>query len=133
MFFFLATRLGASVVMMKLALLACEAVTVLMIVLQQPPWAAGHPHRRLCLASLPLWEIANNGHIDALMVSLLMLGLWLAVTHVRAARGSRRHARRACSFLRRARAPGDLAALELETAAGCRRRRGAVLPALSVD
>jgi alpha-1,6-mannosyltransferase len=30
---------------------------------------------------LPLWEIANNGHIDALMVSFLMLGLWLAATH----------------------------------------------------
>lgn len=82
MFFFLATRLGAGVVMMKLALLACEAVTVLMILLLlrrlgRPPTAivayAWHP--------LPLWEIANNGHIDALMVAFLMLGLWFAVTH----------------------------------------------------
>ena len=29
---------------------------------------------------LPLWEIANSGHIDALMVALMMLGLWLALT-----------------------------------------------------
>jgi hypothetical protein len=27
---------------------------------------------------LPLWEIANSGHVDALMVALLMAGLWLA-------------------------------------------------------
>ena len=29
---------------------------------------------------LPLWEIANNGHVDALMVALMMLGIWLAVS-----------------------------------------------------
>ncbi|MEZ5788887.1 MAG: glycosyltransferase 87 family protein [Xanthobacteraceae bacterium] len=82
MFFFLATRLGASVVMMKLALLACEAVTVLMIVLLLR--RLGRPATHIVAYAwhpLPLWEIANNGHIDALMVSLLMLGLWLAVTH----------------------------------------------------
>jgi hypothetical protein len=27
-----------------------------------------------------LWEIANSGHIDALMVAFMMLGIWLAVT-----------------------------------------------------
>jgi len=36
---------------------------------------------------LPLWEIANSGHVDALMVALLMLGLWIALTG-RALRGS---------------------------------------------
>jgi alpha-1,6-mannosyltransferase len=82
MFFFLATRLGANVVMMKLALLACEAVTVLMIVLLLR--RLGRPATRIVAYAwhpLPLWEIANSGHIDALMVSFLMLGLWLAVTH----------------------------------------------------
>lgn len=82
MFFFLATRLGASVVMMKLALLACEAVTVLMIVLLLR--RLGRPVSHVVAYAwhpLPLWEIADNGHIDGLMVSFLMLGLWLAVTH----------------------------------------------------
>src|SRR4029079_8578162 len=36
---------------------------------------------------LPLWEIANNGHIDALMVALMLLGLWIALTG-QALRGS---------------------------------------------
>jgi alpha-1,6-mannosyltransferase len=82
MFFFLATRLGASVTMMKLALIVCEAVTVLMIVLLLR--RIGRRATRIVAYAwlpLPLWEIANNGHIDALMVSFLMLGLWLAATH----------------------------------------------------
>jgi alpha-1,6-mannosyltransferase len=29
---------------------------------------------------LPLWEIANSGHVDALMVALMVLGLWIALT-----------------------------------------------------
>ena len=29
---------------------------------------------------LPLWEIANSGHVDALMVALMLLGLWIALT-----------------------------------------------------
>src|SRR5215471_1200054 len=28
---------------------------------------------------LPIWEIANGGHVDALMVALMLLGIWLAV------------------------------------------------------
>ena len=82
MFFFLATRLGANIVMMKLALLVCEAVTVLMIVLLLR--RLGRPSTHIVAYAwhpLPLWEIANNGHIDALMVSFLMVGLWLAATH----------------------------------------------------
>ncbi len=82
MFFFLVTRLSASVVMMRLALLACEAVTVVMIILLLRK--LGRPATDIVAYAwhpLPLWEIANNGHVDALMVSLLMLGLWLAVTH----------------------------------------------------
>ena len=26
-----------------------------------------------------MWEIANSGHVDALMVALMLVGLWLAV------------------------------------------------------
>src|SRR5258708_27857668 len=67
--------------MMRLALLGCEAVTVVLIMLllrrMNPPvtrliaylW---HP--------LPLWEIANSGHVDALMVALMLLGLWISLT-----------------------------------------------------
>ncbi len=28
---------------------------------------------------LAIWEIAQGGHVDALMVALLMLGVWLLV------------------------------------------------------
>ena len=79
-FFLLVTRLGANTLVMRLALLACETVTVLVVLrllkrLRLPPtrivaylW---HP--------LPVWEIANNGHIDGLMVCLMVLGIWLAI------------------------------------------------------
>jgi alpha-1,6-mannosyltransferase len=36
---------------------------------------------------LPIWEIANSGHVDALMVALMLLGLWLALRG-RALRGA---------------------------------------------
>jgi alpha-1,6-mannosyltransferase len=81
MFFFLATRLGENVTAMKLALLACEAVTVAAIGLLL--LRLGRPLTRLVAYlwhPLPLWQIANSGHVDALMVALMMLGLWLALS-----------------------------------------------------
>lgn len=80
-FFFLVTRLGESVTVMKLALLACEAgmVGILILLLQR----IGRPVTRIVAYAwhpLPMWEIANNGHIDGLMVTLMMLGIWLALT-----------------------------------------------------
>ena len=80
-FFLLVTRIGESVTVMRLALLGCEAASVSLIVLflrrmQKPVTRVvayfWHP--------LPLWEIANNGHVDALAVALMLLGLWLALT-----------------------------------------------------
>ena len=80
-FFLLVTRIGENVTVMRLALLGCEAVSVILIVLllrrmQRPVTQVvayfWHP--------LPLWEIANNGHVDALAVALLLLGLWAALT-----------------------------------------------------
>ncbi|MFZ3239949.1 MAG: glycosyltransferase 87 family protein [Pseudolabrys sp.] len=80
-FFLIVTRIGESVNVMRLALLGCEAVSVTLIVLflrrmERPTsrvvayfW---HP--------LPIWEIANNGHVDALAVALMLLGLWVALT-----------------------------------------------------
>ena len=79
-FFFLVTRFGASTVVMRVALLGCEAVSVLLMLsflrrLRQPLTLivayAWHP--------LPIWEIANGGHVDVLMVALMLLGIWIAV------------------------------------------------------
>lgn len=80
MFFFLATRFGENVTVMKLALLACEGATVTLILLLLRK--LGRPLTRIVAYvwhPLPMWEIANSGHVDALMVALMMLGLWLAV------------------------------------------------------
>ena len=81
MFFFLVTRVGENIITMKLALLACEAGIVAIIVLLLR--RLGRPVTRVVAYvwhPLPIWEIANNGHIDALMIALMMLGLWLALT-----------------------------------------------------
>ena len=88
LFFLVVTRIGENVNVMRLALLGCEAVSVTLIVLflrrmQRPLTQVvaylWHP--------LPIWEIANNGHVDALAVALMLLGLWLALTG-RATRGA---------------------------------------------
>jgi alpha-1,6-mannosyltransferase len=80
MFFFLVTRLGESVTTMKLALLACEGVTATVIVTLLR--RTGQPTTRFVAYAwhpLPIWEIANNGHVDALMTALMMLGIWFAL------------------------------------------------------
>lgn len=80
MFYLLVTRLGESVLVMKLAFLACEAVTLwatlrLLDRLDLPPTRivafAWHP--------LAIWEIAGSGHIDALMGMMVMLALLLGL------------------------------------------------------
>jgi hypothetical protein len=80
-FFLLVTRFGENVTTMRFAMLACEAVTVTLIMLllrrtNQPATRViaylWHP--------LPLWEIANGGHVDALLVALMLAGLWTALT-----------------------------------------------------
>src|SRR4029078_3436561 len=76
-FFLVITRIGANVSVVRLALLCCEAVPVALIVLflrrmQRPITRVvayfWHP--------LPIWEIANNGHVDALAVALMLLRLF---------------------------------------------------------
>ena len=78
-FFFIVTRLSETVTGMRLGMLACEAVIVAIVIdllrrLRLPVTAvvawAWHP--------LAIWEIANNGHVEALMVALMMGGVWLA-------------------------------------------------------
>src|SRR5262249_54794546 len=74
-FFLIVTRIGENVNVMRLALLGCEAVSVTLIML--------FLHRMKQNATrvvayfwhpLPIWEIANNGHIDALAVTLMLFG-----------------------------------------------------------
>jgi alpha-1,6-mannosyltransferase len=80
-FFFIVTRIGESVTVMRLALLACEGVTVAMIILLLRRMS--RPVTRVVAYlwhPLPLWEIANSGHVDALMVALMLLGLFIALT-----------------------------------------------------
>src|SRR5712672_275323 len=80
-FFLIVTRIGESVTVMRLALLGCEAVTVTMIALLLR--RMNRPVTRVTAYlwhPLPLWEIANSGHVDALMVTLVLLGLWIALT-----------------------------------------------------
>ncbi len=74
--FLAVTRLGESVLAMKLGLLLFEAVTVWAIIslLRR----RGLPVTRIAAYAwhpLPVWEIAGNGHVDAAMVALLLLGL----------------------------------------------------------
>ncbi len=70
------TRFGESAVVMKLALTLFEVATIAALIallnrLALPPARvaayAWHP--------LPIWEIAGNGHVDAAMIALLMVGL----------------------------------------------------------
>ncbi|WP_454621051.1 hypothetical protein [Bradyrhizobium cenepequi] len=80
-FFLIVTRLGESVTVMRLALLGCEAISVVMIMLLLR--RMNRPVTRVVAYlwhPLPLWEIANSGHVDALMVALMLLGLWIALT-----------------------------------------------------
>jgi alpha-1,6-mannosyltransferase len=81
-FFLAVTRISETLVMMRLAMVACEAVIVAVLIdllrqFQLPATAvvawAWHP--------LAIWEIAQGGHVDALMIALLMLGIWLLVRH----------------------------------------------------
>jgi hypothetical protein len=79
-FFLIVTRFGENVTTMRLAMLGCEAVTVVLMMLflrrmEQPITRViaylWHP--------LPIWEIANGGHVDVLMVALMLAGLWIAL------------------------------------------------------
>ena len=79
-FYFIVGRIAESTVAIRLAMVACEAVIVAVVLdllrrLDLPATAvvayAWHP--------LAVFEIANNGHVEALMVALLMAGVWLLV------------------------------------------------------
>jgi alpha-1,6-mannosyltransferase len=81
MFFFIVTRVGENITTMKIAMVACDGViaAIILLFLQR----LGKRLTRLVAYAwhpLPMWEIANNGHVDALMTMLAMVGLWLALS-----------------------------------------------------
>ncbi len=80
-FFLVVTRFGENVTTMRLAMLGCEAVAVALIVLFLR--RMNRPMTRVIAYlwhPLPVWEIANGGHVDAVMVALMLSGLWVALT-----------------------------------------------------
>ena len=77
--FFLVTRLSEAVVVMKIAVLAFEALAVWTIL--QLLAARGLPRARILLYAwhpLPLWEFARSGHVDIVAIAFLLLA-FLAV------------------------------------------------------
>jgi alpha-1,6-mannosyltransferase len=79
-FFLAVTRISESIVAMRLAMVGCEIVIVAVVIdilrkLRRPEATvvayAWHP--------LAIFEVANNGHVEALMVAIIMLGVWLLV------------------------------------------------------
>ena len=130
-FFLAVTRIAETLTMMRLAMLACEAVDRRRA--HRPAAAAAAAGRRVVAYAwhpLAVWEIAGSGHVDALMVALLMLGVWLLVRQPRARWRRRRDAGGAGQALRPCGPAGLLAAVGLAPAAGGRRRpsRSATCP-----
>ena len=132
-FFFLAvTRIAETITVMRLALIGCEIVTLALLIdllrrFNKPVTLAvayaWHP--------LAVWEVANSGHIDALMVMLVMLAAWLVVRQP-PDRSRRLHcARSAGEALRDRRAARLLAAVGLAPAGGGDRSDRRLLSALS--
>ena len=79
--FFVVTRVSESVAAMKAAMVACEAIAI--ILLLRLLAVAGLPPARIIVYAwhpLPLWEFAGSGHIDAAIIALVVSALWYART-----------------------------------------------------
>ncbi|PJI54893.1 hypothetical protein CTI14_10265 [Methylobacterium radiotolerans] len=79
-FFFLVTRISTNPLAIKIGLVACEGMTIVALVGLLR--LTGQSETRVAAYAwhpLPVWEIAGQGHIDGLMIALMMLGLWLAL------------------------------------------------------
>lgn len=76
--FFAVTRFGESVAVMKAAMVAFDAAAIgLMLHLLI---GGGRPPARILIYAwhpLPVWEFAGSGHIDAAVVGLVALALWM--------------------------------------------------------
>jgi len=71
------TRISESVTAMKIAMVAFEAIAVL--VLLRLLVGAGLPAVRIIVYAwhpLPAWEFAGSGHIDAAIIAFVALALW---------------------------------------------------------
>jgi alpha-1,6-mannosyltransferase len=78
MTFWLITRVSESVFALKFAMVALEAlgVAAMLVVLSR----LDLPARRIAAYiwhPLPVWEIAGNGHVDAMMIALMLVSLAL--------------------------------------------------------
>jgi hypothetical protein len=76
--FFLVTRVSQSVVAMKIAMIGFEVAAVLLLI--RVLRRAGLPLERVlvyALHPLPAWEFAGSGHVDAAMIALCVLALFL--------------------------------------------------------
>jgi hypothetical protein len=79
--FLLVTRVHESVIAMKVALVAFEGITMVTVIALLR--GLGRPVTRVVAYAwhpLVIWEIANNGHIDAAMVAMMMAAVWLFVS-----------------------------------------------------
>jgi alpha-1,6-mannosyltransferase len=75
--FFLGTRLGESLTAMKATLLAFEVAAVLLLL--RLLTESRLPRERILIYAwhpLPLWEFAGSGHVDAAIVTFVVLALW---------------------------------------------------------
>lgn len=81
--------LGGGLLAMRLALVGCEAVVVAVLLAMLARFGLP-PVRILAYAWHPLavWEIAGSGHVDAAMLALMMLGLWVGVVAGRRVAGA---------------------------------------------
>jgi alpha-1,6-mannosyltransferase len=75
--FFLGTRLGESLTAMKATLLVFELAGVLLLL--RLLGESGLPRERILIYAwhpLTLWEFAGSGHVDAAVVTFVVLALW---------------------------------------------------------
>ena len=75
--FFALARLSESLIAMKAAMVVFDGIA--MFSLLRLLASAGLPTTRLLIYAwhpLPVWEFAGSGHIDAVLVAFVVLGLW---------------------------------------------------------
>jgi alpha-1,6-mannosyltransferase len=87
--FLLITRLGASLLVMKAAMVALESLTIWILVKLLS--ALGLPREQVLLYAwhpMIFWEVASSGHVDAAALPLLVLALLFYVRHKPIATGA---------------------------------------------
>jgi hypothetical protein len=75
--FLAVTRVSQSVTAMKAAMVGFEIVTI--VFLLRLLGGAGLPQSRVLAYAwhpLPIWEFAGNGHVDAVLITLVVVALW---------------------------------------------------------